>query len=556
MLTPPRCGLCYVPEAYGQRTEGIVGRQSAGREFLKAYAVARRDHGYECIADSPADFIAFRAQIERIGGDAAKAYHVGSNDVHSIARIGTLYWPDPLIGRLAWTRRSLRDSAYSLCGITHTLSEAGVVEAIQDLFVAPVREWDALICTSVAARKAVERIVAEWSCYLKERMGAPGHVPVQLPVIPLGVDTDHFRRTGVKTAAGAALRQRLGIPDDAVVCLYFGRFNFLTKSHPTPMFMAMEEAAARADGVDLRLLMVGQFSNPLVEQEYQDLAEKYRGRVSIHWIDGRDDAAAEASWHAADFFISLSDNMQETFGLTVAEAMAASLPCVVSDWSGLRESVIDGETGFLVPTRMPSQDLGVMFLTRAAYGIESYDDSVAALSQVVDVNISICAARIATLAVDTGLRRTMGEQARLRIEQCYNWATILSQYEELWRELADIRGRQVQKAAHAGSRPGHTDPFAAFRHFASGTIEASSQVFCLSADARQNAVAVHANPSHTMLLPMLLPMPDMLEVLEFAREKKVASVAEIKEAFARLRREKVELTLLWLAKFGIVHIAD
>ena len=31
--------------------------------------------------------------------------------------------------------------------------------------------------------------------------------------------------------------------------------------------------------------------------------------------------------------------MQETFGLTPLEAMAAGLPCVVSDWNGYRDTV-------------------------------------------------------------------------------------------------------------------------------------------------------------------------------------------------------------------------
>ena len=556
MLSRPQgCGLCYIPEAYGQQTHGIMGRQSAGREFLKAYVAARKDETQFCVAATPDDFAMFGKQIERSGGDPGKAYHVGSNDVHSIARIGTLYWPDPVIAPLAWTRRSLSDSAYSLCGVTHTLSESGVIRAIQELFVTPVHEWDALICTSHAARKAVEAIAADWSAYLEERVGAPGRLPLQLPVIPLGVDAERFRRTDATAAAGIALRRRLGIPDEAVVALYFGRLNFLTKSHPTPMFMALDEAASMAAGVDMRLLMVGQFSNPLVEAEFRDLAAKYCQKVPIHWVDGNDDIAAEASWYASDFFISLSDNMQETFGMTVAEAMAASLPCIVSDWSGLRESVVDGETGFMVPSRLPSRNVGAMFMTRAAYGIESFDDSVAALHQVIDVDVSLCAARIATIAANPDLRRKMASQGRTRIEQCYDWAQIIAQYEDLWRELAAIRASHGEAPVpRSSARPGQVDPFAAFGHFATGAIGPESRVSCLGGDARHRVLAIHANPSHTMLLPMLPPMQDMLGLVEFATERRNASVAEIQAAFRGVRVEKVELALLWLAKFGILKI--
>ena len=66
----------------------------------------------------------------------------------------------------------------------------------------------------------------------------------------------------------------------------------------------------------------------------------------------RPEATRRSVWHAADVFVSPSDNIQETFGLAVLEAMASGLPVVASDWDGYRDLVADGETGFLVPTAM------------------------------------------------------------------------------------------------------------------------------------------------------------------------------------------------------------
>jgi alpha-maltose-1-phosphate synthase len=554
MLTRPQCGVYYVPDAYGHTTQGIVGRQSAGREFLKAYAGSRPAQGFRCVADTPEDFATFLDQIAQFGADPTRAFHIGANDIDAISRIGTLYWPDPALGRLAWARRSLRNDAYSLCGVTHSLSESGAIAAIQDMLVAPLQPWDALICTSKAARKAVESILAGWSAYLNERMGAVTTVPAQLPVIPLGVNADRFRATDATAKNGLALRQRLGIPDRAVVGLYFGRFNFLTKSHPTPMFMAFAQAAANAPDVDLRLVMAGQFSNPLVEAEFRDLAQKYCGNVPVAWVDGRDQNASEASWAAADFFVSLSDNVQETFGMTALEAMAASLPCIVTDWSGLKETVVDGDTGFLVPTRMPSPAESEMVLARACFGVESFDDSIAALSQVVAVDIAHCAIRIAALAANPDLRRDLGHRGRVRIERDYDWSKILPRYEALWNELAAIRAR----ADGAGSRPpaqvGQTDPFVAFGHFATARLTADSTVSCPDAAAQNRLADIRANPSHTVLLPLLVTTTDMIGILDFLRDRRTATVAQIEAKFAYLRREKIALSLLWMAKFGVLRI--
>ena len=55
---------------------------------------------------------------------------------------------------------------------------------------------------------------------------------------------------------------------------------------------------------------------------------------------------------AADIFVSLADNIQETFGLSVIEAMASSLPLVVSDWNGYKDLVNHGFNGFRIPTEM------------------------------------------------------------------------------------------------------------------------------------------------------------------------------------------------------------
>jgi alpha-maltose-1-phosphate synthase len=555
MLNRPPCGVYYVPDAYGHTTHGIVGRQSAGREFLKAYADSKPDQGFRCVANTTEDFASFLDLIAQFGADPAGAFHIGSNDIDAISRIGTLYWPDPALGRIAFARRSLRNDAYSLCGVTHSLSESGAIAGIQDILVAPLQPWDALICTSQAARTAVERILAGWSAYLSERMGVTPGIAVQLPVIPLGVDADRFRATDAKANNGRVLRQQFGIPERAVLGLYFGRFNFLTKSHPTPMFMALAQAKANTPDVDLRLLMTGQFANPLVEAEFRDLAERYCGNVPIAWVDGRDQDASEASWAAADFFISLPDNVQETFGMTALEAMAASLPCVVSDWSGLRETVVDGDTGFLVPTRMPSPDASEMVLKRATFGVESFDDSIASVSQVVAVDIADCANRIAALAANPDLRRTLGHRARMRIERDYDWKKILPRYEALWNELSAIRAR-----AGGASRPpvpaqlGQTDPFVAFGHFATARLGASAKVACLEAAAQDKLAEIRANPSHTVLLPLLVTSADMVGILGFLLQGGTATVAAIEARFAYLRREKIALSLLWMAKFGVVRI--
>lgn len=61
-------------------------------------------------------------------------------------------------------------------------------------------------------------------------------------------------------------------------------------------------------------------------------------------------ASPVIAMHRADVVVNLS-RVQESFGRTVLEAMAARRPVVCYDWGALPELVVSGETGFVVPYR-------------------------------------------------------------------------------------------------------------------------------------------------------------------------------------------------------------
>src|SRR6516164_5936950 len=106
--------------------------------------------------------------------------------------------------------------------------------------------------------------------------------------------------------------------------------------------------------------------------------------VRVTFVDGTQPDTRFAVWHAADIFASLSDSIQETFGLVIVEAMASGLPVVASDWDGYRDLVADGETGFLVPTSMVRG--GTADATaRLLLGATDYDGFLAECNQAVAV---------------------------------------------------------------------------------------------------------------------------------------------------------------------------
>ena len=136
-----------------------------------------------------------------------------------------------------------------------------------------------------------------------------------------------------------------------------------------------------------------------------------------------------ALYGAADIFLSPVDNYQETFGITMIEAMSQGLPIVASDFSGYRELVAHERTGFLVPTcssesHKPWESLAAIL---DASSVRFYQ------AQKISVDLQSLAQAIVSLAVNPRLRMEMGVRARARSLR-YHWQVIIPAYEELWRQ--------------------------------------------------------------------------------------------------------------------------
>ena len=194
-----------------------------------------------------------------------------------------------------------------------------------------------------------------------------------------------------------------------------------------------------------------------------------------------------SAWRAADIFVSLSDNIQETFGLTPVEAMAAGLPCVVSDWNGYKDTVTDGETGFRIPTTTVGPGAGIDIADRHAAGVDSYDQMIGITSLATAVDVDACADAIARLANGPELRARQGEAAIARARRLYDWRAVVAAYQNLWSELAEIRAASPGLALRDGREAARTDvpdPFAIYRHYPTVLLDPRTVVWPRRAPTR------------------------------------------------------------------------
>jgi len=169
----------------------IMGRQSAGKSFIKGIAKHFPDHPIPALGPSMASGQSLLAQLQADGFHSQLKWStLPSLSVAKAA--GTLYYPAPPLKELAYTRNLENPAAFSIMGVTHTLSSAGAMDQISDLILPPFQPWDALICTSTAAQTMVRQLQSEVEDYWREHTGATKFVKPQTPVIPLGVNAADF----------------------------------------------------------------------------------------------------------------------------------------------------------------------------------------------------------------------------------------------------------------------------------------------------------------------------------------------------------------------------
>ena len=181
----------------------------------------------------------------------------------------------------------------------------------------------------------------------------------------------------------------------------------------------------------------------------------------------------------ADIFCSLSDNIQETFGITPVEAMAAGIPVVASDWNGYKDTIRHGKDGFLVKTSLPQPGLGGDLALRHAMGIDNYDYYCGYNCMHTAVDIEETTSFLKKLIENKELRLSMGKIGRERAISTYDWKGIIGQYEELWSDLGEIRYRARNSDDNLKKPqiwPARMDPFTSFSHYPTYSININSIV--------------------------------------------------------------------------------
>ncbi|HEY3256065.1 MAG TPA: glycosyltransferase family 4 protein, partial [Polyangiaceae bacterium] len=536
----------------------IFGRHVANGDFLEAWLSHGEWQRLTCLVSNQAsgDSLARRFSAHpKLNGTQRQLEIVPLPNFQkrffATPPVRVLHLPQPVDAEFAWARQHKQPHAFALSGVTHTISLKGVMERFGQLVTGPFEAYDTLFCISQAALAVVRTVTDNYAAFLRERHGGAPRARVRLVHVPFGVDSDKFRPATPEQRAAA--RRQFGVAADEICLLFVGRLSYFSKAHPFPMFRAAVEAARRV-GCKVHFVLAGWADSPSILQKFQQAAQAWAPDHRTTILDAMQPEQHIRTWHAADVFSSLSDNIQESLGLTILEAQACGLPVVTTDWDGCRDGVAAGETGFLVPTRMVA-GATVDGSSRYLLGETSYSEFLGETNQAVAVDAVAASNALERLFVDADLRTRMGAAGRARILEQFTWPKLIGQYQDVWGEQELLRREHA--ARHEPSLARTPVPFPdveySFGSYPSEVLGPDAQVVAADDAKAQLGLVLGLPIANYLPKPRSVDAATLTAILDAARSP--CSVGSLEapgmDANAVQRRRA---TLAWLLKYDLLRV--
>jgi D-inositol-3-phosphate glycosyltransferase len=233
--------------------------------------------------------------------------------------------------------------------------------------------------------------------------------PARVTIVPAGFDPKEMH-----PIPKAAARKHLGLPEDERIILQLGRI--VPRKGVDTVIVALSRLI-HEHGVPARLLVVGgenETPDPKTSPEMarlMKLAREEKIDEQVLFVGRRQRDVLKYYYSAADVFVSTP--WYEPFGITPLEAMACGTPVIGSNVGGIKFSVADGKTGFLVEPK----------------------------------DTDALAARLAELLSSPDVLKRFGLQAIRRVQKHFTWERVVrmlaATYEEVIRETQVEAGESL-----------------------------------------------------------------------------------------------------------------
>lgn len=231
--------------------------------------------------------------------------------------------------------------------------------------------------------------------------------PKKICIIPCGFNPEEFYPMNMQEA-----RQQLHLPNDEKILLQLGRI--VPRKGIDNVIKAVARLCNKVQPV--KLVVVGGDSDtpdPAGTPEFtrlQQIAREENVSSLVTFTGRRSRDLLRYYYAAADVFITTP--WYEPFGITPLEAMACGTPVIGANVGGIKYSVKDGKTGFLVPPNDPQALAG----------------------------------KIEQLLTDNKLHACMAANALKRVNKYFTWSKVAVSVNKLYESL--LAERQNEPALY------------------------------------------------------------------------------------------------------------
>ncbi|SHE67877.1 Glycosyl transferases group 1 [Caldanaerobius fijiensis DSM 17918] len=179
---------------------------------------------------------------------------------------------------------------------------------------------------------------------------------IKTEIIPYGIDTNIFSPMDKKSDIIRKTKLALGIPEGNYLLTYCGRI------HPEKNIHTLIEILADIvkEKKNIFLCLAGSVDTDISAPYYfkckgyfsyvKYLIKQYNLGHHVIYVGPQQQRNLATLYAASDIVLDLSINPTENFGFVPVEAMACGTPVVCSKIGGIKDTVIDGQTGFLIDT--------------------------------------------------------------------------------------------------------------------------------------------------------------------------------------------------------------
>jgi len=415
-----------------------------------------------------------------------------------------------------------------ICGVLHAVCFPELAWQCARILMA-AEDCDVMVATSRAGHQSLENCLEAGAEKISRRLGVPEDAVPRMRIvdIPLGTNPPPEEALDRRRA-----RSFLHLPENCFCILFIGR---LTQGYKADLDVLLSAVARlSAVGRDVRLILAGQSPN----QNYIAYLNAHLGFLQLTErtliLQDFQDFLKPSILAACDVFVSPVDSIQETFGIALLEAMAHARPVVATSWSGYRDLVVDGETGFLLKTK---------FSLEAAEYISSYAallnpvELAGYLAQRTVIDADEFLHKLEFLAGNPERAAEMGTRARARVLERFTWPIVARQYLDLWADQIE-RAHRLQPRENA-----RLDYGALFSHYADEAL--SPRDMLVTAGSHWN----ERNITDFWVFHNARQLAEVRDLIQLCRIAPARVADLLDQGYSRD-------CILWLAKKGICRLVS